>query len=190
MDSDSDFTDSDFEEDSLLDYDYIFVDILGFKTYRNRFICKEFCLIDNEYIFHTSVKSPYIFDKMPHHYKKQAYWLTNSYHGLSYDCGETSTIEVLEKVYKRFEDRKVAVKSAEKINLLQYMFRNCCIIDCVNFIDLDFIDWKVDFLPKKTCNFHDEKYLVHPECALKNTIWMQNVALENKSKREKRNRNK
>lgn len=135
MDSDSDF--SDFE-DSLLDYDYIFVDLLGFKSYRNRFICKEFCLIDNQYTFHTLVKSPYIFNKLLPYYKRHAFWLTNFYHSLSYDCGEISRIEIKEKLYKILANRKVAVKGAEKIKWLQAMFRDYCNIECVNFDDLDY----------------------------------------------------
>lgn len=181
MDSDSDF--SDYEENSLLDYDYIFVDMLGFKSYRNRFICKEFCLIDNEFTFHTLVASPYIFNKIPLHYKRQAYWLTNFYHGLSYDLGETSIIEIKEKLYKRFENRKVAVKGAEKVKWLQFMFRDCCEIECVNFDDLDYEhSWQIDLPQKKLCNYHDDTNLVHPECALKNTLLMQNISSKNRSK--------
>lgn len=177
MDSNGYFSDSD--EDSLLDYNYIFVDIQGFKTYRNQFICKEFCLIDNDYIYHALVKSPYSFNKVPAYYKRQAYWLTNFYHGLMYEAGDTNIIEVKQNVYDRLQSKKVAVKGAEKIKWLQFMFRDCCEIECVNFDDLDYDhDVKMSVL-NKVCNFHDVK-LQSPECSLKNVLNMRNISSINR----------
>lgn len=182
MDSDSDFSDSDYEDNSMLDYDYIFVDIQGFKTYRNHFICKEFCIIDTEYTFHTLVKSPYTFNKMLPHYKRQAFWLTNFFHGLKYESGDTSIIEVKEKLYKRLGDRKIAVKGSEKIEWLQTMFRDCCEIECVNFDDLDYDPILQSHVSHKICNYHNDINLKFPQCALANTLSMQAIATENRKK--------
>lgn len=183
MDSESDFMDfsDSSEENSLLDYNYIFVDLQGFKTYRNRFICKEFCLIDNEYTFHTLIKSPYIFNKIPAHYKRQAYWLTNFHHGLLYESGDCNIIEVIEKLYTRFQNRKVAVKGSEKIKWLQYMFRNCCEIECVNFDDLDYDHSLERLKSQKICKFHADN-LIQPVCALRNVLLMQDISNNNRIK--------
>lgn len=182
MDSDSGFSDSDCEENSLLDYNYIFVDIQGFKTYRNRSICKEICVIDNEYTFHTLVKSPYIINKMPSHYQRQAFWLTNFYHGLKYESGDMSIIEVKEKLYKRLGDRKIAIKGSEKIKWLQFMFRDCCEIDCINFDDLDYDPILRNYVPQKICNYHIDVNLRQPKCAFANTLLMQAISSENRKK--------
>lgn len=179
MDSDSDFSDS--EVNSLLDCDYIFVDLQGFKTYGNRFICKEFCLVDNEYTFHTLIKSPYIFDKIPSHYKRQAHWLTNFHHGIAYDSGDSHIITVIQSLYYRFENRRVAVKGDEKVNWLKYMFRNCCCeIECINFDDMDYDHSLEDLKPKKKCKYHENKKLKQPVCALKNALLMQNISNNNR----------
>lgn len=183
MDFDSDFSDSDYEENSLLDYNYIFVDIQGFKTYRNRFICKEISVIDNDFIFHTLIKSPYDFNKIPAYYKRQAFWLTNFLHGLNYESGDINIIAVKEKLYKRLQERKIAVKSSEKIKWLKFMFHDCCVIDCVNFDDLDY-DHIVDqkYIPHRICDFHNDINLIHPECALKNTLSMQSISFQSRRK--------
>lgn len=116
----------------------IFVDMQGFKTFHNRFMCKEFSLVDGEKMFHAFVKSPYSFNKLPSHYRRHATWLTNHYHRIPYDCGDTHIVELKQKLFPMLQNKTIIVKGAEKVQWLEYMFRDCGSIVCINIEDLDF----------------------------------------------------
>lgn len=98
---------------------YVYVDVQGFRTSRNRFICKEFCLVDGDFIYHTFVKSPYSFNKMPEYYRRQANWLMNRYHGIKYSYGDTYIIEMKQKMFAKVRNKTILVKGIQKISWLK-----------------------------------------------------------------------
>ncbi|KXZ75884.1 hypothetical protein TcasGA2_TC031850 [Tribolium castaneum] len=69
----------------------VFVDFQGFN-YGN---CTETLTIKELAVFNTNKSAPDIFlfkppddlSTLPHRYQKQADWLTNNFHGLSWNCG-------------------------------------------------------------------------------------------------------
>lgn len=142
-----------------------FVDVQGFKTYRERFICKEFCLVtmnddDDDNCYHAIIKSPYAFEKVPSFYKRQAKWLTKHFHGLSYDCGNVHVISVIQDVYAKLMNKVVIVKGVEKVKWVKHMFRNCGEIECLNFDDL-YLDNNIEKIQTKNiCDYHLDRNLV------------------------------
>lgn len=117
---------------------YIFVDMQGFKISRNRFICKEFCLIDCDFTYHKFIKSPFNINKLAKYYQKRAKWLINNYHRIEYDHGNTSIIDLKQSLYSKLEKKVALVRGAEKVDWLKYMFRDCIDLECYNIEDLNF----------------------------------------------------
>lgn len=160
---------------------YVFVDVQGFKTHNNRFICKEFCLIDGNDIFHALIKSPYKFERLSSLYRRQAQWLTRNYHGLSFDSGDMHIIEMKQKVFPKVCNKTILVKGDEKVNWLHYMFRDCGEINCANVGDLS-LDYNFKFNSNDVCENHrkssSQKQYV---CAKSNALMLQNLANKNKN---------
>lgn len=144
----------------------LFVDIQGFKTYRERFMCKEFCMVsiadEDDDWYHALIKAPYPYRKMSAFYKKQAKWLYKHCHGLEYGCGDVHLLSVIEDTYTKLMDKVVIVKGQEKVKWLKHMFRNCGEIKCLNFDDLYLGDEEVcleNMKAENICNYHLNKNL-------------------------------
>lgn len=136
-------------------FDYVFVDLQGFKGRHNRFICKEFCLIDGSNIVHEMIQPPYPLNRLPSHLRQQIYWLTLYYHGLNYDVGDVHIVELKGKVFSQLQNKKIYVKGCEKVRWLEYMFRDCGRINCINIEDLNIDDH--DHICRDidtSCDFH------------------------------------
>lgn len=148
----------DFDEQERITKNFVFVDIQGFKTYRERFICKEICLVSDNDFYHAIIKSPYPFEKLSSSHKRQANWLTKHFHGLTYDCGNVHIIEVIQDIYPKLMRKTVVVKGVEKVKWIKYMFRTCGEIECLNFedLDLDLDDNFKNFCPFM-CDYHLEE---------------------------------
>lgn len=145
----------DFEEQERISRNFVFVDVQGFKSYRDRFICKEICLVSDEDFYHAIIYPPYPFEKMPAHYKRQAKWLYKQFHGLTYDCGYVHMIQVIQDVYPKLMKKTVVVKGAEKVKWIKHIFRNCGEIECLNFDDLDLeLDEKCKTFNPLMCDYH------------------------------------
>lgn len=184
MDVDSDVDMMDIDTDYLSENicnNYVYVDLQGFRGRHNRFICKEFSLLSDDFIYHALIKSPYNFNKLPAYYQRQAKWLTNHYHGIKYDCGDKHIIEVKQTIFPKIQGKTILVKGAEKILWLKYIFRDCGDIDCVNAEDLD----DFDFPRKRTesydvCEYHS-KIVSRMEgpCAMSTVLMLQDVTFKN-----------
>lgn len=174
---DLDFKDTDIDELNEKQHNnYVFIDVQGFKTSRNRFMCKEFCLVDGDYIYHALVKSPYSFSKMQLHYKRQALWLINHYHKLEYDCGNVHINDLKKHILPKIQGKTILVKGLEKISWLKDIFRETP-IDCENIEDLD----DIDLYPKKQetyemCSYHKRLFGWRGgPCSMSKTLMMQAV---------------
>lgn len=159
---------------------YVYVDVQGFRTTRNRFICKEFCLVDGYFMFHTFVKSPYSFDKMSAFYQRQAKYLINHIHGIKYDYGETNIIELKQKMYAKVQNKTILVRGNQKIAWLKYIFRDCGEINCLNIYDLNFdLSLKKNY-PYDVCEYHNRIFdSSNGPCAMSNALMLQDLTNKN-----------
>lgn len=160
LDIESDVTSElmDFNEQEEITKKFVFVDIQGFKSYRDRFICKEICLVSDEDFYHAIIKSTIPFEKLSSSHKRQANWLTKHFHGLTYDCGNVHMIQAIQDVYPMLMKKTVVVKGTEKIKWMKHIFRNCGEIECLNFEDLD-LDLSLDDTSKNICPFMCDYHL-------------------------------
>lgn len=113
-----------------------FVDVQGFKTIGNTFIVKEFCLSHKDFEFHNIVKSPQLRSELLRTYKRQADWLTFTYHGLKFDSGTLSLTELVQQTLEHVEGVTLVVKGLEKVEWVQQIYENRCEVDCLNVEDL------------------------------------------------------
>lgn len=158
--------------------EWVFVDIQGYKVNKNRFMCKEFCLIDGDEMFHQIVKSWFPFNKLLYHYKRQIDWLTNFYHGLKYDSDGMHIDELTRLVYPKLADKIIIVKGFEKIKWLKYIFRKHGDIVCRNIEDLDF-DMSEQSCYQR-CDQHDAWYGWREyRCAKSNALTLRDISVKN-----------
>lgn len=156
--------------------DFVIVDLQGFRTIRNRFIVKEFCLLDGDYKFHALVKSPFSFKQLPSYYQRIANWLTKNFHGLTFDCGDINVNELINSTYPHLEGKKILVKGAQKIQWLQYLFRKCGEIDCVNVEDFGFNTIDITDQYYDVCYYHNNLYgWSDCHCALSNALKLHGI---------------
>lgn len=136
---------------------FVFVDLQGFKTCGNKFLCKEFCLIspdDEDSIHHTLLKSPFEFKKLSTYYKHQANWLTSFCHGLTFDCGDVDINDFLQATYPKLDNKTVVVKGDEKVKWLKQLFGSCGDIECINIEELG-IAVNCTCCQRASCQYHE-----------------------------------
>lgn len=160
---------------------FVFIDLHGFKAPRGRFICKEICCVDDNSVFHALVKSSYPFNKLNSYCKRQANWLTKYFHGLTFDCGDTSIDSVLNIVYPKIIEKTVIVKGIEKVPWVKYMFRHYGYIECINIEDLDYDREAARFSePYDICAYHNEVFgWKEGPCALSGALKLKDIANKN-----------
>lgn len=159
---------------------YVFIDMQGFKGHFNRFICKEFCLIDGTDIFHEMIRSPFPLNRLSIHLRKQADWVTQNYHGLNYEDGDTHIIELTERMFPKLQNKKILVKGGEKVKWLKCMFRNCGEINCTNIENFNIKYTYREMDAFDSCEFHrwiSEGTLA--VCAKYNALILQDLAKRN-----------
>lgn len=159
--------------------DLVFIDIQGFKIPQNRFMVKEFCIINEGDVFHAVVKHNYSFRFLPSFYQRQAIWLTRCFHGLLYESGNITIDEVRAIVYPKIKDKIIMVKGCEKAKWLQYIFRKFGEIDILNIEDCNFqMDCSGEYIP---CDNHQKLCYNFKKChcALSNAKLMKDISLFN-----------
>lgn len=81
---------------------YVYVDIQGFRLPMDHFICKEYCLInDDGYKFHKIVKSQESFDRLPSIYIYQAIWLMRHHHKIGFDRGDIDPFDLRREIFSK-----------------------------------------------------------------------------------------
>lgn len=153
---------------------YVFVDIQGFKVNARTFIVKEFCLINGECLFHYIVKSPISFNRLSETYRRQARYLTNHFHGLSFDCGDIAIQQLTEKIFPQLENKIVLVKGLQKVSWLKQIFQGRGEVLCINIESFTSI-WEVKSHDEyEICDYHNRKFGWSPcVCAISNAIKLQ-----------------
>lgn len=159
------------------DPEWVFVDVQGYKVNKNRFMCKEFCMVNGEEIFHAIAKPWLPYKKLMSHYKRQVDWLTRYFHGLEYDSGDVDISELTKIVYPKLLGKTVIVKGADKINWIKYIFRKYDDISCINIENLDY-DISEDLNEEYGfCKHHTMYYgFKKCHCAKANALMLQKIS--------------
>lgn len=102
--------------------DFVFVDMLGIEFGVPEFVCKEFCLIDGDFKFHTTIKSPYGFGTLKHHQQESVLWDIPRFGGIPWNRGDMCLHDFLNKISERLADKKVIVVDENKRRHLKNFF--------------------------------------------------------------------
>lgn len=149
----------------------VFGDMQGFKTNSNKFIVKEFCLLNDDFKIHDIIRSPLRFIQLSENCQKQASWLTKYFHGLRFDEGLITLEKLVSKASKHMNGRMVIVKGNEKVAWFNQIFGAYAEFSCVNIDNLDAIMFTEIDEFNNNCNYHCRLHSdsrVH--CALTNTL--------------------
>lgn len=153
---------------------YVYIDVQGFKLSRNRFMCKEFCLVDGDFVYHSFIKSPFCMNKLSKFYQKLANWSINHYHRIKYDYGDKNIIELKQNLIPKVQNKIVLVNGAEKSKWLEYIFRDCVELQCFNIEDLNF-DLRKMKKNYNVCHYHRQYFSGNGPCAMTNAFMIQDL---------------
>lgn len=161
--------------------DYVYVDIQGFKMPGNAFMCKEFCLLDdNNYTFHAFIKSTTPFIQLPTFYKRQANWLMDNYHKIDYNFGDINLFDLCDQMFPKIQNKIVLVKGLEKTKWLKKMFRDYGEIECLDIDSLHFDTSLKQADPYNVCDYHNQVFnWTKGPCAMSTALMIQDLAHKN-----------
>lgn len=136
--------------------DIVFIDMQGFKTYRNKFIVKEFCLIHGNFYFHEIIKSPIDYHHWGDVYKCMSRWATLNHHGLDFQSGDMTVYKLIQSTLNHVKDKTIVVKGAEKKEWVKNLYENFHQVRCENIEDWSGFDfsYKTNQDISKICHFH------------------------------------
>lgn len=100
------------------------VDFQGFGVFNKDFILKEKALLLNGHHFHFIVTPPCNLSQLPTALKRQAHWLYNNYHGLSYNGGWTNFTSIKLFLQNKIHNGTIYVKGIEKAQWLRELLNN------------------------------------------------------------------
>lgn len=154
-----------FESDSRVFNNYIIVDLNGFDIHYYKFYCKEFCLIDDKFKYHVTIKPPFCLDSKPTTRLRNSIEWQVSTAGFTYDDGDVCYAEFLESTWKRLQNRKIVVTSTEKARHLKIIFSYFCDFEYIILFNLGFELRPT--APLEFCNKHNAgEKIVFGHCAL------------------------
>lgn len=113
-----------------------FVDMQGFFYNENTFAVKEICILTKNIKFHEFVKPPFRFNELSDSYKKQALWLEEKYHGLSWNDGYITLQELKNTIPPIIKGKILLVKGIEKVGWMKELLSDQNII-CINMEDIN-----------------------------------------------------
>lgn len=159
---------------------WAFVDVQGFEAQRERFICKEICVISDERVYHAIVKPSFYFKYLSEVDRKNAIESCQNDHRLTFDCGDTHINEATGKAFMMILNRKVLVNKVKKSKWLQYIFRHCGPIECLCTENLN-IQWNLP--PLASYHFCDYHYQVFrwnvAHCCLADALKLKHLVINN-----------
>lgn len=175
------------EEKKMVDNNYAFVDLQGFKSNTDRFIVKEVAIITKNTTFHDIVKTtPLPFSSLDVTHKKQVKWLTYNFHGLKWCWGSITFQELRKTIDPILAGKTVYVKGKKKIKWLEQIlglkWGICKIIDMETFncaLSLS-VNNGCTYQKFQVCALH--KAMQNQErchCALKNVYILENWFQQN-----------
>lgn len=151
-----------------------FIDMQGFKGLNNKFIVKEIAVLykDNTYQ-HFILYPPFNLQTLSIELQRQASWLYQNYHGLSWDGGNTSLEEALKDISTKLHNHTtIYVKHLEKEQWLNELFtdNNNKTIKQMKIINLDTFDCPNIQILKKTYPLYH--CLLHRGCCAFQNIFL------------------
>lgn len=137
--------------------DFVFIDIQGFKTYGNKIIVKEFCLLHDDFVFHDIVKSPFPYRDLGGLYRSSALWNTYNHHGLYFDVGNTTLYQLIQSTLEHVVDKTIIVKGAEKVQWVKQIYENYCDVHCENIEEWNPFNFSFKTVQEisEVCPFHE-----------------------------------
>lgn len=158
--------------------DTIFVDVQGFKDFRNKFILKELAIATFDCTHVFLIKPPFPYKLLRLEEKKQVNWIQRN-RGIYWNEGYINYADISKLIIPFLENKCILVKGLEKIEWIKEFCENCKIVDlgekgCPNFFSL----YKSLMCESKdsidiTCCFHKQI------CALKNVISLRKWYIDN-----------
>lgn len=139
----------------------VFVDLQGFKDGHEYvdYICKEFCLIDGDFVYNVIVRSPFPINEMSSkYYQRRAKLTTEKQHKISYDCGDIDLADLKREVFPRLQNKTIIVKGWVKSWWLHQLFGRE--INCVNidrFKDFKSFDQQQQH-HFEVCDYHNTRF--------------------------------
>jgi hypothetical protein len=114
----------------------VIIDFQAFKDNNNEFVIKECAVVavDNSFVEHWVVAPPYEFHVLKKDKRREAVWIKQNHHGLSWSDGGIS--------YKSFQDElrlvccdvsRVFVKGKEKTEFIKGLLKNAVIINLEDY---------------------------------------------------------
>ena len=111
------------------------VDVQGFGEFNNGFIVKELAVLHNDHHHHFIVNPPSYFNLLSTSLKRQANWLYQNYHGITWNGGVTNFSQVKIFLRKQIQAGVVYVKGTEKSQWLRELLKSEN-IDVINLEDI------------------------------------------------------
>lgn len=146
---------------------FIFVDIQGFKDYKNYFIIKELALVTAELTQVFLIKPPYSFSYLNTEEKKHVLWIERN-RGIFWREGYIDYREFKRMIVPLLSNKNIIVKGQEKLKWLSDLcLSECFILDvgekgCPNLLTLFETNVKDKYIVN--CFYHKKC------CALKNAL--------------------
>ncbi|KAJ8980524.1 hypothetical protein NQ317_008321 [Molorchus minor] len=98
----------------------LILDVQGFKAEKNKFIVKELAAYNGHKTAHYIFKPPFSLKLLPPDLEKQVNWLTNNYHCIHWNEGNTPYYNVGKIIQNLIEsDEKIYVKGKEKAEYIK-----------------------------------------------------------------------
>lgn len=138
--------------------DFICIDLLGFRAKHGVFVCKEFCLIEKEYVFHTLIKNPSVFPKLNSLYQCHVDYNIKHGHRLSFECGDMPISELVCKIFPKIQNKVVLVEHFVKARFLDYIFRKHSNIKCVTLDQIGCSISAIKPFSYELCDYHNRVY--------------------------------
>lgn len=111
------------------------VDFQGFGVFNNGFILKEIAVFHNDHHHHFIVNSPFNLNLLSTPLRRQASWLYQNYHGLTWNSGFTNFSRVKIFLREQIQSGVVYVKGTEKSQWLRELL-NSENIEVINLEDI------------------------------------------------------
>lgn len=163
--------------ENYCEQDYVFIDFVEFHIDGTLHVCKEFCLIDGDFITHNIIQSS-DFENFCVNDQESILWEASNKNGLSYNSGDIDLEHVLQSTYKRINKRKVVVENRYKAEYIKVLFHPYCQFECIILEDLGF-ELDYDERPE-ICSHHVvHNAYSHCECASSMAKYLRNITKNN-----------
>lgn len=163
--------------------EFAFIDLQGFKHKNNEFVVKEICILTKNIKFHEIIKPPYQYNCLTEKYKREARWLTNTYHGIYWQDGCITQHELKKLIQPIINEKILLVKGNEKVKWLKEIFGDKY-ITCINMDNIGctikLSKFSTTDVNRTICDKHNNLKQYH--CSFQNALLLKEWYNKNKIK--------